>query len=193
MYDSWANWWWIWQSDREFVYIMQSMTIVLLKDDNTWCSHRKLLKLWQKVSHSYSHTKPIVQDYHRYLGVLIQQGENRLSRGLNTIKLLTEFMSNNSGVDIIFFAISFCWNLTGNLFEILNLTKDIIDYFQHIKKIFPSLNFISPFWVSDNDFWADQDCLDLLGKLCFIQIVCLSHVSHAMGILNSSVNFIIYR
>jgi len=40
---------------------------------------------------------------------------------------------------------------------------------EHIKKIFPSLNFISPFWI-----------------------VCLSHVSHAMGILNSSVNFIIY-
>ena len=135
-------------------------------------------------------TKPIAQDYHRYLGVLIQQGEDRLSRGLNTIKLLTEFMSWRGHY---LFAISFCWNLTGNLFEILDLTKDIIDYFQHIKKIFPSLNFISPFWVSDNDFWADQDCLDLFGKLCFIQIVCLSHVSHAMGILNSSVNFIIYR
>ena len=175
---------------------MQLMTWVLLKDDNffKYC----LADFVRKWGESYppnppKNTKPIAQDYHRYLGVLIQQGENRLSRGLNTIKLLTEFMSNNSGVDIIFFAISFCWNLTGNLFEILDLTKDIIDYFQHIKKIFPSLNFISPFWVSNNDFWADHDCLDLFGKLCFIQIVCLSHVSHAMGILNSSVNFIIYR
>jgi len=38
-----------------------------------------------------------------------------------------------------------------------------------IKKIHPRVTFISPFWI-----------------------LCLSHVSHAMGILNSSINFIIY-
>ena len=86
--------------------------------------------------------------------------------------------------------------MTGNLFEILDLTKDMSsDYFQHIKKIFPSLNFISPFWVSDN-FWRNSKEIRIVwtcSEICVsFQIVCLSHVSHAMGILNSSVNFIIY-
>ena len=90
------------KNDRESVFIMKLMTIVLLKDDNTWCSDRKLLKLWQKDTHILTQNPlfRIITDIWEFSynkeRIICQEVALQLN-----VKLLTEFMSNNSGADMM--------------------------------------------------------------------------------------------
>ena len=85
---------------------------------------------------------PSIQDHHRHLGVLLQPGENCLSRGFHFCLAASLYLAQDS-------PISFAHLEKDNFCKYLKawVEEKWWEYFQHIKKIVPSLNFISPFWV----------------------------------------------